>query len=256
MNLEGKAIIITGASSGIGKAVAIGLARYKSKLILASRNIEKLEELKNICTELGSIVFIKQTDVTNQSEIYDLFKFAVEKYEKIDVVFDNAGLGYVKPLIDLSTNEIQEMINVNVTGMISVAKSAAEHMKNNKSGHIIMTSSIAGLIAVPDWSVYVASKWAITGFADCLRAELGRYNIKVSTVHPGVVDTEFFDQGKANLAKKDLGKMLDVNYVADEIIKIMFTNKKMLILPKSYKTIWVLYKMFPGLMMGLLSRFS
>jgi short-subunit dehydrogenase len=256
MNLEGKTIIITGASSGIGKAVAIGLARYKTNLVLASRNSEKLEELQKICEELGSKTFIKKTDVTKQTEIDALFDFAKEKFSKVDIVFDNAGLGYVKTLIDLSTEEIEQMINVNVTGMILVAKAAAEHMKQNKFGHIIMTSSVAGLITLPNWSVYVASKWAITGFADCIRAELGKYNIKITTVHPGAVDTEFFAQEKANLTKKDLGKMLDVNYVADEIIKVMLTNTKMLILPKSYKSMWKFYKMFPGLTMKLVSLFT
>jgi short-subunit dehydrogenase len=250
--LTGKTILITGASSGIGKAVALRAARDKCNIILASRNIQKLNEVKAEVERLGSTAEVMQCDVTKVDEIRNLFLKAAK--QRIDVVFNNAGLGFVKPLYELTVDEIQEMINVNITGMILTTKFASEVMTRQKSGHIIMTSSLAGLITLPQWSVYCSSKWAITGFADSIRPELKKYNIKVTTLHPGIVKTEFFKTGGISESSVYNSGAITTDDVAEEVYRSIFTNKHKIIVPAIGEVVSFIYKLSPGLFRTLISK--
>jgi len=253
MKLTGKTILITGASSGIGKYVALEAAKQQVNLVLAARSLDKLEAVKSEAQKLGAEVLVVATDVTKEEDITRLFEQAVQKFGTIDVVFSNAGLGYIRPIYDLTMSEISQILDVNVKGMILVAKVAADYMKKqSQGGHIILTSSVAGVVTLPEWSVYVASKWAVLAFADCIRPELKPYNVKVTTVHPGPIRTEFFNTAKAT--DKIVGKMIEPDYVAREICKIMMTNKERLYLPKSIVLASVFYRLFPRLSKFITSR--
>lgn len=255
MDLNKKNILVTGASSGIGKAFALKCAKDGAHLILAARNEGKLNLVKTEVEKLGGSAEVFVADVTNVEDIRKMFLFSTKDGRVLDVVFDNAGLGHVAKIWDLTAEQIQQMLNVNTIGMIMVAKFAAEVMQRQKYGHIIMTSSLAGLITLPEWSVYVASKWAITGFADCIRAELKPFNVKVTTLHPGLVNTEFFSKDKANMPINELDKnALTPEMVADAVYESIGTNKKKVIIPEMAKSYAFLQRYLPDLKDALMER--
>jgi short-subunit dehydrogenase len=132
-------------------------------------------------------------------------------------------------------------------GMILVGKYAAEVMQRQNHGHIIFTSSLAGLVTLPDWSVYVASKWAITGFTDCIRYELKPFNVLVTSLHPGMVNTEFFAKEKANQDVMAFDKNpLTAEQVAQEVYDALFTTKKRIVIPALSKSLAFLQRYLPG----------
>lgn len=249
MKLKDKNILITGASSGIGKAFALKSANDGCHIILASRSKEKLDEVAHMIEELGSTAEVIPTDVTNASEIKELFLKATEGGRVLDMVFDNAGLGHIANIYEQTAEEIESMVDVNVKGMFLVAKYASEVMVRQKYGHLILTSSLAGLITVPEWATYVGTKWAITAFADSIRMELKPFGVKVTTLHPGLVKTEFFDREKANMSEEELDKndAVTVEEVADALYGGVFTDVKKIMVPSLVKSYAFLNRYFPTL---------
>jgi len=257
MKLQNKTIVITGASSGIGKAMALRAAKDGATVVLAARSADKLIEVAAEITKLGGTPIIVPTDVTNVEDIRNLFLKATENGRVLDVVFDNAGLGFIGKIWELPTEQIQSILSVNTVGMILVAKYAAEIMHRQKHGHLVMTSSLAGLITIPDWSVYVASKWAITGFSECIRYELAPDHVLVTTLHPGMVNTEFFAKEKANQDMEKLDKnALTADQVAEEVYAALFTKKRKIIIPAMSKSMAFLQKYLPGVKDTLLTKLT
>lgn len=242
-----KNILITGASSGIGKATAIKFAKEmgdQCQLVLTARRKEKLEEVKKELESMGAKAEIISADLIEKGSVRKVLDSAFKKFGKFDLVFANAGLGFVKKGQDISDQEVEKIIDLNVKSMILTATIAASYMVKENSGHIIMTSSLAGLIAVPQWSVYCASKWAITGFTNGLRMELAPHNIKVTSLHPGLVKNEFFGKGKAEI---DLSGQSTVTSedVANSVYQAAFTNQRQIFIPKNVKTFSLMYRLFP-----------
>lgn len=247
MKFQGKTVLITGASSGIGMGFALRVAKDGATVLLAARREDKLKEVKAKVEELGGKAEIFPTDVTDLNQVKDLFVKATEGGRTIDLVFNNAGIGFVGNIYELPAEEIVSVLDVNVRGMILVAKYASEVMTRQNSGHIIFCSSLAGLITLPQWSVYVASKWAITGFADSIRPELKKFNIKITTLHPGAVLTEFFDPKKADIDISKMGKALTIEEVAEYLYDASFTNKRRIVIPGSSQMFSTVYRFFPGM---------
>jgi short-subunit dehydrogenase len=258
MKLNGKTILITGASSGFGKAVALRCADDDCTLILSARNKDKLAEVEKLLKEKNPNVSIRviPADVTKVNEIRELFLQSINVNGHLDVVFNNAGLGHIAELKDLNVEQIQQMIDVNITGMIMVSKFASEVMTRQKYGHIIMSSSLAGLISVPQWSVYVASKWAITGFAACLAMEMKKYQVMVTTIHPGPVKTEFFDKEKANVDLAKLQSVIPVETVADTVYDAIFKTEGQIPIPFSSRIYGTLYRFMPKLVQKMILGMS
>jgi uncharacterized protein len=254
MKLKNKTVLVTGASSGIGEAVAYKVAKDGANVIITARREDKLKLVAEKIKELGGNPTIMVADISKVAEIKQLFDNIKAKFDKLDVVFNNAGLGYIGYINEMKDEEIQTIIDVNISGMILVSKYAASHMVTQNSGHIIMCSSLAGLITLPQWSVYCASKWAIVGFADSIRGELHKHNVHVSTLHPGAVKTEFFDKDKANIDISKLGNAIEVDQVADEVYKAIFTNKQKIMVPNLVKTFSTIYRFFPSLANKLIMR--
>lgn len=245
MKLQGKTILVTGASSGIGMGYALRVAKDGATVILAARRLDKLNEVKAKVEELGGKAEVYPTDVTDKQQVKELFLKATEGGRPLDIVFNNAGIGFIGNIYDIPADEIEKVLDINVKGMIMVGKYATEVMVRQNFGHIIFCSSLAGLITLPQWSVYVASKWAITGFADTIRTELKPFNIKITTLHPGAVTTEFFDPQKANIDISKMGKALTTDEVAEEVYKATLTDKKRVIIPGSSQTFANVYRFFP-----------
>ena len=184
-----KIACITGASSGIGRATAQSLAKDGFRLILCGRRKERLEELK---ASLGVESIILVFDVTDQKSVISAFDSLSADWKNIDVLINNAGNAHGMDLFqDGKWEDWEAMIDINIKGLVAVTEAVLPGMLNNKSGHIINVSSIAGQQAYPKGSLYCASKSAVSMITECLRIDLNQEGIKVSEIKPGMVETEF-----------------------------------------------------------------
>ena len=189
--IKDKVVIITGASSGIGYATALSLAKERAKLVVGARRTDRLESLVKAIEENNGEILAQKLDVTKKSDCDDLVNTAIKKWGKVDVLVNNAGLMPLSFVKNLKVDEWDQMIDVNIKGVLYCTAAVLPHMRETKSGHIINISSVAGRIVFPAGSVYCATKHAVTAFSEGLRQELSpRNNIRVTTIEPGVVSTE------------------------------------------------------------------
>ena len=189
--LKNKVVVITGASSGIGYATALCLSKYKMKIAIGARRTKKLEELKARILENGSDVVSQELDVSKKQSCRSFINNIIKKWNRIDVLINNAGIMPLSFIKNLKITEWDKMINVNLQGTLYCTGFAIPHMMKQKSGHIINISSVAGKIVFPAGSVYCATKHAINAFSEGLRQEFSsKYSIKVTVIEPGLVNTE------------------------------------------------------------------
>ena len=213
MAIKNKVVIITGASSGIGKATALLLAESGAKVVLAARNQEKLEKAVNEIKERNGEAVYKVTDVSKREEVKSLIDFTISKYGKIDVIFNNAGLMPNSPLSEFRTDEWDEMSVVN--GIEAVLP----HFIEQKSGHVISTSSVAGLNTYLGAGIYCATKHGVKALMEVLRKESAneKRNIRTTTLYLGAFKTELAER-ITNKAIKERIEFLYDTIGADPII--------------------------------------
>jgi len=189
--IKNKIAIVTGASSGIGFATALALSKKGAKVAIGARRTDMLSELEKKIKENGGEVYSQKLDVTKKNECDSFVDNILKKWGTIDILVNNAGLMPLSFFKNLKTDEWDQMIDVNIKGVLYCTGAVVTHMLENKSGHIINISSVAGRIVFPAGSVYCATKHAITAFSEGLRQELSvRKNIRVTCIEPGVVATE------------------------------------------------------------------
>ena len=189
--IKNKVAIITGASSGIGYATALALSKAGAKVAIGARRTNMLSELEKKINQNGGEVFSQKLDVTKQNECTTFVNNVLKKWGTVDILVNNAGLMPLSFFKNLKIDEWDQMIDVNIKGVLYCTGAVVTHMLENKSGHIINISSVAGRIVFPAGSVYCATKHAITAFSEGLRQELSvRKNIRVTCIEPGVVATE------------------------------------------------------------------
>lgn len=189
--IKNKVAIITGASSGIGFATALALSKKGVKVAIGARRTDMLSELEKKIKEGGGEVYSQKLDVTKKNECNSFVDNVLKKWGTVDILINNAGLMPLSFFKNLKTDEWDQMIDVNIKGVLYCTGAVVSHMLENKSGHIINISSVAGRIVFPAGSVYCATKHAITAFSEGLRQELSvRKNIRVTCIEPGVVATE------------------------------------------------------------------
>jgi len=189
--IKNKVAIVTGASSGIGFATALTLSRKGVKVAIGARRTDMLSELEKKIKENGGEVYSQKLDVTKKNECISFVNNVLKKWGTVDILVNNAGLMPLSFFKNLKIDEWDQMIDVNIKGVLYCTGAVVTHMLENKSGHIINISSVAGRIVFPAGSVYCATKHAITAFSEGLRQELSvRKNIRVTCIEPGVVATE------------------------------------------------------------------
>jgi NADP-dependent 3-hydroxy acid dehydrogenase YdfG len=186
--IEGKVVVITGASSGLGEATARRLAQHGARLVMGARRLERLQAL---AAELSlSNDAAVQTDVTQYEQVKHLVDCAVQAHGRIDVILNNAGLMPHSPLERGKVQDWDRMIDVNIKGVLYGIAAALPHMKAQKSGHIINVSSVAGHKVRPGSAVYAATKAAVRMLSEGLRQEVKPYNIRTTVISPGAVRSE------------------------------------------------------------------
>ena len=244
---ENKVVWITGASSGIGEALAYTFAKQKSKLILSARREDELLRVKAACNLPDADVMVLPLDVAQHDLMEGATQKAIARFGQVDILINNAGLSHWSKIKDLSMDVIKTIMNVNFFGGVALTKAVLPDMLKRKKGNIVVISSILGKIVTPKQAAYNASKHALMGFFDTLRAETMGDGIKVLIVCPGFVRT--------NVAKNSLNKEgvpinkdnnmiangLDPMYVSEQILKAIQSNKEEILLagPKEKFGVWI-----------------
>jgi NADP-dependent 3-hydroxy acid dehydrogenase YdfG len=188
--IEGKVVAITGASSGIGEATALRLAGRGAKVVLGARRADRLQSVAARIAEAGGDAAYRVTDVKRRDDLSNLVGLACERFGKLDVLVSNAGIGPISLLDDLRVEDWEEMIDVNLKGVLYGVAAALPVFRKQGFGHFVTVVSTAGLKIVPMQSVYAATKNAVRTVCEGLRQEAGA-NLRVTTVSPGFVHTDF-----------------------------------------------------------------
>ena len=189
-NIEGKVVVITGASSGLGEATARLLSAQGASVVLGARRIDRLRVLADELSRRGGKALAVPTDVIQCDQVKRLVDAAVQTYGRIDVMINNAGLMPQALLERLKIDEWNRMIDVNIKGVLYGIAAALPHMKQQKAGHFINVSSVAGHRVGPGFAVYAATKYAVRALSEGLRQEVKPYNIRTTVISPGAVATE------------------------------------------------------------------
>jgi NAD(P)-dependent dehydrogenase (short-subunit alcohol dehydrogenase family) len=260
---KNKIAIVTGGASGIGKAICIYLAQHGSKVIIADNNFKMADETASVLSSEGYNGKAVQVDVSNPSEIESLINNTASEYGRIDYLFNNAGISVNGEFQDISLEKWKEVFDVNLWGVIYGCWYVYPVMIKQGSGHIINTSSLAGLIPGGLTSTYSASKHAVVGFSLTLRSEAKLYGIKVSTLCPGYLRTniqettpnlsDFMNSEKNKKMNADM-KFLTPEDCINQIMRGVRRNKGIIVSPIKHKICWWLHRLWPGFMPNMFVR--
>ncbi len=210
-------VIITGGSSGIGKAVALEMAKSGHRFYLTGRNEERLQQICSKLNSLGCDAHYGVGDVGSETDVENHFQDVKKKLGGIDVLFANAGVGYFGNLEDLTIEQYDAQFNTNVRGVFLWINKVLPLLKKQNSGHVIVTSSNLGMKTGARCSLYAGTKHAVQAMVWCLRDELKGTGVKAATINPGSVDTPWFDEDVDRtkmLAVEDISKA--VRFIIDQ----------------------------------------
>lgn len=251
-SLDGKVVIITGASSGIGKACAKSFGEGGSKLVIAARNVQNLQNTVDELQELGINVKSVPTDVSNEEDCRELINAAIKEYGKIDMLINNAGISMRALFLDMEIDVFEKIMDVNFRGTVYCTKYALPHIIKTK-GSIVGVSSIAGSKGLPGRTAYSASKFAMQGFLEALRIENRESGIHVLIACPGFTSSNIRRTAlKANGAvqaktPRKEENMMSPEEVAERILKAVQTKKHKIVLTRNGRLLVWLTKFLPGI---------
>ncbi len=250
--MKNKVVIITGASSGIGKALSEEYANLGAKTVMASRNIEKLEEISYNLKNKGADILVVQTDVSIEADCKNLIDKTIGKYGTIDILINNAGISMRALFKDLDLIVIKNLMGVNFWGTVYCTKYALPYLLKNK-GSVVGISSIAGFKGLPGRTGYSASKFAMNGFLETLRIENLKTGLNVLIAAPGFTETNvrksalMADGSIQKKTPREEGQMMSAKQVALHIIKAVKKHRHTLILTPIGKLEVLVNKFFPKL---------
>jgi NADP-dependent 3-hydroxy acid dehydrogenase YdfG len=192
-NIKGKVVVITGASSGMGEAAAKHLSSLGATVVLGARRADRIEKLAKEIVDDGGKALAIAADVTQRNQVKKLVDAAIEQFGRVDVLLNNAGVMLLSLMESLHVDEWDKMIDVNIKGVLNGIAAVLPYMKEQKSGQIINTSSVAGHKVFNGSAVYSATKYAVRALTEGLRMEVKPYNIRTTIVCPGAVKTELLE---------------------------------------------------------------
>ena len=188
--LQGKVALVTGASSGIGEATALALARTGARVAIAARRRDRLDGVAVRIADLRAESLVLEADVARPEEAESIVSRTVERWGQLDILVNNAGLMLLSPIDRARVEDWRRMLDLNVLGLMVTTRAALPQMRRQKDGHVVNISSTAGRVANPDASVYAATKFGVGAFSEALRREVYKDNIRVTVIEPGAVATE------------------------------------------------------------------
>ncbi len=255
MKFKDKVIVITGASSGIGMHSAQKFVENGGIVILIARRFDKLSEIKQNLLTFEKQIFIYQCDVSDKSQVHQTAKIILEKFNKIDILINNAGFVIYGKVIDLTIEEIESQMKTNYFGMIYCTKEFLPSMIKQNSGHIVNVASVAASFGIPGITSYCATKYAVLGFSEGLKHELHKTNVDVTVVSPIMVRTGLFDHPSfKNSTKFSTGISLSPETVANSVLNAANSSRLEIVVPSIVRVgIW-LKQTFPFLINPLIGK--
>ena len=260
MHFKGKNIWITGASSGIGEALALEWAKHQTTLILSGRNLEKLNQVKSQCEKAGAQCLVVNLDLTNTQSILDAVQKVKENHLVIDILVNNGGISQRSYVKETPVEVDRIVMETNFFGAVTLTKAVLPGMLEKRNGHIVVISSVVGKFGFPLRSAYSASKHALQGFFESLRAELTNENIKVTMVSPGRIQTNISinainkDGQKHGVMDPGQAKGITARNCAKKIIKSVYRRKKDIVIAREELLLVYLRRFIPTLFYFLASR--
>jgi len=215
MTLKHSVALVTGAGRGIGKAIALMLAREGATVALTARTVAELEQVKKEIEATGGSALVVRADLSKDADIGKLFGNISSRFNRLDILVNNAGLGLFAPVRDLSISDFDTMWTLNMRAVMLCTQRALKMMEPQKSGAIVNVASLAGRNAFVGGAGYAATKWALIGFSRSLMLEVRAHNIRVITICPGSVDTSFSQSPKEPLRSATI---LHSEDIADTVV--------------------------------------
>jgi short-subunit dehydrogenase len=235
--LAGEVAIVTGASAGIGAATARALARRGARVVLAARGVRELEAQAHSIADSGGETIAIQADISDTDQVERLVARTCEAFGRVDVLVNNAGIGWTKLLVHSSPDEIRQLVDINLTGAILMTRAVLPGMLERRHGAVINVSSVCGRVAVEP--LYSATKYGIRGFSLSLRRQLAGSNVSVSLVSPGNIRTQM---------TKDIDEpMTEPEVVAETIANIIRRPRREVVVPRKHNAVVWLEQGLPDL---------
>lgn len=259
-DIQGKVVLITGASSGIGAELARQFKQLGARLVLAARRYDRLKALKNELSTAGDEVIVSECDVTKDGDIEKVVGLARDKYGRIDIVIANAGFAVCEPLNDLRLEDYRRQFEVNVFGVLRTIYATLEELKKTH-GCLVLIGSVDGYLAQPKASAYAMSKFAVRALADSLQREFRPYGVAVTFIAPGYVSSEIrcvdkwgvFHEDKSDPAPSWL--RMPVEKTARKIVSAILARKPRTIITFHGKSVVFLHRFFPRLIALIVTKF-
>jgi len=255
VDFKNKVVLITGASSGIGKQTAIEFAKLGSSIILVARRKNKLEQVENELKQFNVNTLVCACDVSKKDQVEELSKIVLQKFDSIDILVNNAGFAIYGSVSDLSIDEIESQMETNYFGMIYCVKNFLPLMLKKKSGHIVNVASVGASFSVPGVSSYCATKFAMLGFSEGLKHELYGTGVGLTVVSPIMVRTPLFEHPSfTNFSKFSTGVSLSSETVAKTIIKASNSSRLEIVVPSVARAVIWFKQTFPFLINPIVGR--
>ena len=251
--LSNKVVLVTGASSGIGAAIARLFAREGARLALASRSSDKLQAL---ASSLGAHAFPVAADMTDPAQVRRMVEATVERFGRLDILVNNAGVGMYAPVAAMQPEQFEQVVRTNWLGPVYAIQSAVPHMRKQGGGQIINISSVAGKVAIPWMGAYCSTKFALNALSDSLRLELARDRIQVLSVCPGRIATPFGRNAFRDASFRPMPMNgISAERVARAVLRASLAGKREIVVPASnWLFIWM-HSLFPRLTNAMMLSF-
>ena len=254
MDFKNKVVLITGASSGIGKQTAIEFAKLGSNIILVARTKNKLEQVENQLKQFNVTTLVCPCDVSKKEQVENMSKIVLKKFNSVDILINNAGFAIYGSVFDLSIDEIESQMETNYFGMIYCTKLFLPLMIKQKSGHIVNVASVAASFGLPGIASYCASKFAMLGFSEGLKHELSGTGVGITVVSPIMVKTDFFEHPSFAKMPKYSPTSLNPKTVAKAIVKAANSSRLEIITPSVVRVAVWLKHTFPYFINPLMGK--
>jgi uncharacterized protein len=247
MMISGKHILITGGSSGIGRHLAGKLLEHSNKVVIASNNLAALEQTAGELENISSLIFFYKVDVSSTDSVHAMAESVLREHGCPDILINNAGFATYRTFEESPIAEIEQLVNVNLLGAMRCSHSLLPAMITRGHGSIVNIASIAGKLVMTPNGVYSASKHALVAWSEILKYELARFNINVSVICPGRVETAFFDHEtfKTRVPRSETQLTIPIEVVTQKIMSAIEKKRFLTFIPSYY-----------GLLIWLINTFS